>query len=155
MTRFIPRMPLVPALFVAGLAIVVAVNGTMMWFAISSFSGLYSDHARDRGVHYNNIVAEQRARDALGWRVVPVWKDGRIQVTLLQKTGAPLEGAHLVAELVRPTEKRAPVPVVWSDKGNGQFSGEVTLPERGNWDIDIVVDAQGHRFAETRRMFLQ
>jgi len=155
MTLSIPRMPLAPALFVAGFAIVIAVNGIMMWFAIDSFSGLYSDNARERGVHYNRIVAEQRARDALGWRVVPVWKDGRLQVTLLQETGAPLEGAHLVAELVRPAEKRAPVPVVWSDKGNGKFSGEVSLPERGNWDLDIVVDAQGHRFAETRRMFLQ
>jgi nitrogen fixation protein FixH len=65
---------IVPWLFVAGFALVIAVNGTMMWLAISSFSGLYSDHARDRGVHYNQVMAEQRARDALGWTVEASWQ---------------------------------------------------------------------------------
>lgn len=149
------RLPLVPTLFVAGFAIVIAVNGIMIWFAVGSFSGLYSGNARDRGLHYNRIVAEQRERDALGWRILSAWKDGQLQITVLQQTGAPLQGAHLVGELVRPAEKSRPIPVEWTDEGNGRFSSRPNLAERGNWDLDIVVDAEGHRFAETRRMFLK
>jgi nitrogen fixation protein FixH len=149
------RPPLAPLLFVAGFAIVIAVNGIMAWLAVSSFSGLYSANAREHGVHYNQAVSEQRARDKLGWKVVPDWRGDRLQLTLTRATGAPLLGARVSAQLVRPVEKRSSIPLVWTDAGNGMFSAKVNLPERGNWDIDIVVDAEGHHFAETRRMFLE
>jgi hypothetical protein len=37
----------------------------------------------------------------------------------------------------------------------GRFAGHVDLPERGNWDLDILVERGGERYAVTRRMFLK
>jgi hypothetical protein len=37
----------------------------------------------------------------------------------------------------------------------GRFAGHVDLPARGNWDVDIVVEHRGERYALTRRMFLR
>ncbi|MBS0525729.1 MAG: FixH family protein [Proteobacteria bacterium] len=147
----------VPWLFVAGFAIVIAVNGIMMWLAIGSFSGLYSDHARERGVRYNQVMAEQRSRDALGWSVVPSWQadSGVLGLKVSDSAGKPLPGAVASIELIRPAERRAPLDVVLSDLGNGRFAGHVVLPERGNWDADIVIEAGGRRFALTKRLFLQ
>ncbi len=152
-----PRFSIVPWLFVGGFAIVFAVNGTMMWLAISSFSGLYSDHARERGVHYNQLVEEQRSRDALGWTVQTGWQaaSNRLQLTLIDAGGKPLRDANVTVELIRPAEKRAPLPVVLTSRGEGRFAGIVALPERGNWDADIVIEAAGHHFAVTKRLFLQ
>ena len=152
-----PSFSFVPWLFVAGFAIVIAVNGTMMWLAIGSFSGLYSDHARERGVHYNDVVAEQQSRDALGWTVKVSWQPGsdRLEFALGDATGQPLEATVMTVELIRPAEKRPPVEVAISDLGGGRFSGRVELPARGNWDADIVVEARGQRFALTKRLFLR
>jgi len=152
-----PRFSIVPWLFVAGFAIVIAVNGTMMWLAIGSFSGLYSGHARERGVRYNQIVAQQHSRDALGWTVQAGWQaaSNRLDLMVSDATGQPLEGAVVSVELIRPAEKRPPVEVTVSGLGGGKFSGIVTLPARGNWDADIVVEAGGQRFALTKRLFLQ
>ena len=152
-----PRFSIVPWLFVAGLAIVIAVNGTMMWLAIDSFSGLYSDHARERGVHYNQVVAEQQSRDALGWTVQAGWQPGsnRLDLTLSDANGQPLEATVVSVELIRPAEKRPPVEVTMSGLGGGKFSGSVVLPARGNWDADIVIEARGRRFALTKRLFLR
>lgn len=152
-----PRFSIVPWLFVAGFAIVFAVNGTMMWLAISSFSGLYSDHARERGVHYNQLVQEQRSRDALGWTVQTGWQadSNQLGLTLLDAGGKPLQDASVTVELNRPAEKMPPLPVVMTNQGQGRFTGVVTLPERGNWDADIVIDAGGHHFAVTKRLFLR
>jgi hypothetical protein len=36
------RSRYIPWLFVAGFAVVIAVNATMIWFAVGSFSGLYT-----------------------------------------------------------------------------------------------------------------
>jgi nitrogen fixation protein FixH len=151
------RFSIVPWLFIAGFIIVIAVNGTMMWLAIGSFSGLYSGHARERGVHYNDVVAQQRSRDALGWTVQVGWQPGsdRLDLTVSDVAGQPLEAAVVSVELIRPAEKRPPVEVAMRDLGAGRFSGSVVLPARGNWDADIAIEAGGRRFALTKRLFLR
>jgi nitrogen fixation protein FixH len=147
----------IPWLFVAGFAVVIAVNATMVWFAVGSFSGLYAHKARDRGLRYNEVVAEQKVRDALGWRIDSTWRAEAscLELTITGAHGEPLTGAHVSAELVRPAEKRPPLSVPMGALGDGRFAGQVDLPARGNWDIDIVVDYDGKHFAVTRRMFLK
>src|SRR5215475_7449602 len=97
-----------PWIFVAGFAVVIAVNTAMVWVAVGSFSGLYADKARDRGVHYNDIVAERRARDALGWRVETDWLPAanRLELRVTDSEGRPLANAYVAVEFVRPVEKR-------------------------------------------------
>lgn len=147
----------IPWLFVLGFAIVFAVNGTMIWLAVGSFSGLYTPKPRDRGLRYNDVVAAEQARDALGWKIETAWKpeSGRLELALFDRDGAPLASARVAVELVRPAEKRAPFGIAMGAVDAGRYAGYVTLPARGNWDVDIVVERDGKRFAQTRRMFLQ
>ena len=151
------RSRYIPWLFVAGFALVVAVNGIMMWFAIGSFSGLYASKSRDRGLHYNEVIAAQKTRDALGWRVETVWRaeSGRMEVAAFDKDGNALTGADAFVQLIRPAERRPPVELSLDNAGAGRFAGHVDLPARGNWDLDIIVERNGQRFALTRRMFLR
>lgn len=151
------RSRYIPWLFVAGFAIVVAVNATMITFAVGSFSGLYTLKPRERGLHFNGVVAEQKSRDALGWRIDAMWRpeSSRLEVAVFDAAGQPLGGARAFAELVRPVEKRNPVGLTLATVGDGRFAGYVDLPMRGNWDLDIVVERDGDRYAQTRRMFLK
>jgi nitrogen fixation protein FixH len=156
-TALASRSRYIPWLFVAGFAIVIAANATMIWFAVGSFSGLYTAKPRERGLHYNEVVAEQKARDALGWRVDTQWRteEGRLEVAVFDAAGRPLAGGQLLVELVRPVEKRPPLGVAMAAVDIGRFAGHVDLPERGNWDLDIVIERGGERYALTRRMFLK
>lgn len=151
------RSHYIPWLFVAGFALVVAVNAIMVWFAVGSFAGLYTQKPRDRGLHYNEVIAEQQRRDALGWRVEARWRPdaGRLEIDLFDAAGRPLAPTRLSAELVRPVEKRAPLGVTLEATDIGRFAGRVNLPERGNWDLDVVVERDRERYALTRRMFLK
>ena len=151
------RIHPIPLVFIAGFAIVIAVNGIMMWLAIHSFSGLYSDHARATGVTYNRVIAEQKARDALGWKVATSWQpeSQRLGISLAKADGSPLAGARVSVELVRPAEKFTPLDVHLTDLGDGRFDGKVDLPLRGSWDLDIAVESNGQHFAVTKRVFLQ
>lgn len=156
-TTLVSRGRYIPWLFVAGFALVVAVNATMIWLAVGSFSGLYTPKPRERGLHYNDIVAEQRTRDALGWRVETQWQSEahRLEIAVFDATGQPLAGARVFASLVRPVEKRPPLAVAVHAVDVGRHAGSVDLPARGNWDIDVVVERDGERYALTRRMFLR
>jgi nitrogen fixation protein FixH len=151
------RSRYIPWIFVAGFAIVIAVNGVMMTLAISSFSGLYTPTPRDRGLHYNAIVAEKQSRDALGWQVETAWRPetNRLELRLVDGSAKALAGAQVRAELIRPVEKRPPLAVALGDLGEGRFAGYVALPERGNWDLDVYAERGNERFAITRRLFLK
>lgn len=151
------RSRYIPWLFVAGFAIVFAVNATMIGAAVGSFSGLYTPKPRDRGLHYNEVIAAQQARDALGWRVEPTWQPGTdsIEIAVFDRAGQPLAGAQVAVALVRPAEKGAVVDVAMAAVDIGRHAGHVALPARGNWDVDISVEQGGQRFAQTRRMFLR
>jgi nitrogen fixation protein FixH len=156
-TALLARGRYIPWLFVAGFAIVIAVNAIMIWFAVGSFSGLYTTKPRDRGLHYNEVLAEQQRRDALGWRIEAQWQpeSARLEITVLDAAGRPLAPTRLSAELVRPVEKRQPLAIALEPTDIGRFAGRVDLPERGSWDLDIVVERGDERFALTRRMFLK
>ncbi len=156
-TADITRSRYIPWLFVAGFAIVFAVNGTMIGVAVGSFSGLYTPKPRDRGLHYNEVIAAQQARDALGWRVEPTWRPGSddLEIAVFDRAGRPLAGAQVAVALVRPAEKGAVVGVAMEAVDIGRHAGHVALPARGNWDVDISVEQGGQRFAQTRRMFLR
>lgn len=147
----------IPWLFVAGFAIVIGVNAIMISLAVASFSGLYTTKPRDRGLHYNEVIAEQQHRDRLGWRIETQWRPeaNRLELALFDAAGRALAPRHLSVELVRPVEKRRPVGVVLDATDVGRFAAVVDLPERGNWDLDIVVERDGERYALTRRMFLR
>jgi nitrogen fixation protein FixH len=157
MTAVANRSRYIPWLFVAGFALVVAVNATMIWFAVGSFAGLYTQKPRDRGLRYNEVLAEQQRRDALGWRVEAAWRpeSARLEISVFDSDGRPLAPSQVKVELVRPVEKRSPIGVSLGVTDIGRFAGYLDLPERGNWDLDIVVERGSERFALTRRMFLK
>jgi nitrogen fixation protein FixH len=156
-TTLTSRGRYIPWLFVLGFALVVAVNGTMIWFAVGSFSGLYTPKPRDRGLRYNDVLTAQQSRDVLGWRIDSKWQpeSHQLDLALFDRDGRPLAGARATVDLVRPAEKRPPLSIDMAVVGPGQFAGTADLPARGNWDIDIVIERDGQRFAQTRRMFLQ
>ena len=147
----------IPWFFVAGFAIVFAVNATMIGFAVGSFSGLYTPKPRDRGLHYNEVIAARQARDALGWWVEPTWRPGSddLEIAVFDRAGQPLAGAQVAVALVRPAEKGGVLGVAMAAVDIGRHAGHVALPARGNWDLDISVEQGGQRFAQTRRMFLR
>ncbi|WP_395710514.1 FixH family protein [Reyranella sp.] len=147
----------VPWLFVGGFAVVIAVNAIMVCLAVGSFSGLYTPQPRQRSLHYNEVIARQGDRDALGWQLAASWRpqDSRLEIAVVDAHGRPLGNARLHAELVRPVEKRPPLVIDMIAVENGRYAATVDLPVRGNWDLDVVIDHDGQRFAQTRRMFLQ
>src|SRR4051794_15207153 len=59
----------IPWIFVAGMLTVVAVNGALIYFATTTWSGMAINHAYDRGLAYNQVLAAAARQEALGWHV--------------------------------------------------------------------------------------
>jgi len=147
----------IPWLIFAGFVLVVAVNGVMVYFAMSSFTGLQTEHYYQRGLAYNDVLADQRAQQALGWSVGIDFResgDGRGRLTLLahDRDGRPLDGAGVSVRLVRPVQDGYDMDVTLAGSGNGQYAAEVELPLRGQWEILAHISHSSGSFRTAKRI---
>ncbi len=145
----------IPWLFVGLFAIVVMVNGVMIMFALSSFPGLVTQTAFEEGVAYNEALSGLRAQTERGWQVETRLQPTGLQPTGLQPTGlserivevmlrdresVPLTGAAVTLRFVRPTVGGRDVAVVLREGRPGRYTGTLTLPLPGIWDVHVAVD---------------
>lgn len=146
----------IPWLIVGFFGIVVLANGVMVYLALASFTGLATDHAYLRGLAYNRVLAAERAEEALGWTVsvafVPAGEGrGRIVAQATDAAGLPLEGADVVATLVRPTQEGYDMTVALAAEGGGIYAAGVELPLPGLWEIRTQIARRSDVFRTALR----
>jgi nitrogen fixation protein FixH len=146
----------IPALIVAGFLVTVAANGTMIWFALSTWSGLTSDAAYARGLAYDETLAAADASAALGWSVDLVIDGGEggqiAELVVAQADGAPLDGAIVQGIFVRPTHEGYDFDVAFRQVGAGRYRAEFSAPLAGQWDLRFEIDHGGDVYRAARRV---
>jgi nitrogen fixation protein FixH len=148
----------IPWTFVAGFALVIAVNGALIWFAVESFSGLTDAHAYQAGLAYNQTLAEAHAQDALGWNAdlaverTPEPDEARVTFTLIDRNGHPIEAESVAADFLRPVAAGKDRSAVLAAKGGGRYSATVPLGLAGQWDVRVVARHDGQVWQMTRRI---
>ncbi len=156
-----------PLIFVAVFVVVVAVNGTMAFFATSTFSGISTDNAYEKGLAYNRNIAMAKAQAEMGWQmeasIEPATgtandgvRDGGHRGTLAvryrDRDGHPIDGLDVHVILSRPTVKGYEREVVLTGLADGRYSVPLDLPLAGEWDGEVtaigteVVHQSQHRF---------
>ncbi|MHA1108310.1 MAG: FixH family protein [Alphaproteobacteria bacterium] len=155
-----PRDLWVPWLIAAGFGVVILVNGVMVYFAVTSFTGLQTEGHYQRGLEYNEVLAGARAQDALGW-VVGINFDqtgdgvGRLSVQATDKAGDPLNDAGVTVRLVRPVQAGYDMDLTLAAAGNGLYAADVELPLRGQWDILAQIRHPSGSFSTAKRIVAQ
>jgi nitrogen fixation protein FixH len=135
----------IPWVFVGCMLLVVAVNGALIYFAMQSWGGLVSNHAFERGVAYNRLIAEAAAEEALGWKADVAYQpaaDGKaaaLVVALRDADGRPMGDATIAIEAQRPLEAQAPLAIELRYAGNGRYAGPTDALRAGQWDIRLAV----------------
>jgi nitrogen fixation protein FixH len=148
----------IPWAFVAGLALVIAVNAALIWFAVGSFSGLAEAHPYRAGLEYNRTLAEARAQEALGWQaelsLAPAGEPGVVRVTadLVDGDGRAIEGASVTAEFVRPAAKGHDRTALLAPEADGRYAAAVPLGLKGQWEVRLAVQSGGRSWQATRRV---
>lgn len=159
-----PRGWWIPYTFVAGFAVVLIANGTMLYFATSTFSGLSTKQAYLEGLAYNDKVAAEQAQKALGWR----WDIDLAEVSAADTSseartatlrifgqdaeGRPLDGVALSALVRRPTVQGLDQTVDFRATGPGRYEASVTLPKPGLWDLLFTARRGDETFKLRRRL---
>jgi len=166
-SRVRPRGWWIPYTFLAGFAVVLVANGTLLYFALTTFSGLSTQHAYVKGLAYNDRVADAQAQAALGWSWdmglvavdVPLEDPSRRVVTVRASgrdaAGDPLDGMALTATIRRPTEQGFDQTVELAPVGPGAYQARVSLPKPGQWDVLLTARRIDDVYTLRRRLMAE
>lgn len=134
-----------------GLGIVMVVNFTMTWLAVTTFPGQVTDRGFATSNNYNEVLAAAERQAALGWSVRTELAGSHPVLTLAGRDGAPLAAPRVTAVARRPVGDPGPIELVLRPTAPGRFEAETALAP-GRWDLDLIVMAEGSEFLSTRRL---
>jgi len=141
----------IPWFFVMFFAVIFAVNAVFVTVAIKTQPGTVVDHAYERGLHYNATLAGHAAQEALGWDAAIVLRaDNILQVSLRDETGAPLDGAEIIAKVQRPVQDGYDFDVTLLPAGTGRYSAPFNAPLFGQWQVRIFATWQDKQYQNSQ-----
>jgi nitrogen fixation protein FixH len=152
------RFAWIPWLFAGGMALVVAVNGALIYFAFASWSGLAAEHAYERGRQYNRAIEAGERQEALGWSLrARIERDAAggaaLVVEAADRQGRGLDGLAVEAVLERPVGNPDPRRLTLQGDGAGRYAGRLAGLAKGQWEVRLAASAGGERVLVTRRLF--
>lgn len=144
---------------IAFFGLVMGVNAVFIVTAIDSFPGEDVRRSWFQGIHYNDVLAERAAQNALGWRaVLGVAGEGSGAYAELRMTAedAPLGDLEITAELRHPTDATLDRALVFQKIELGVWRAPLSGVAPGTWDIAFAArDLSGHEFEGKRRIWLR
>lgn len=146
---------------VAAFGLVLLANGTFVYLALSSWTGLSTDDPYRRGLAYNETLAAAAAQRALGWRAeIEATPTGggtaRIAARFVDRRARPLEDLTVTATLRRPTHEGYDRTFALPHGGAGRYAAEAALPLNGQWEVRIEARSpQGSQFEARERVWLR
>jgi nitrogen fixation protein FixH len=149
-----------PYIYLGLLAVVMAVNGIMAYVASSTFDGLVTEHAYEKGNNYNAVLALARQQAKLGWAVdaslapAASGHKGTISLRFSDKEGKPVDGLTVQAIAQRPTVTGYNITVPFQAGQNGTYTAQVDLPMGGEWDFDLMASGSGTVYQLQRRFVI-
>ena len=149
-----------PYIFVGVFLVVLAVNIVMATSAVTTFSGLQTEQAYDKGLAYNDVLNQAKAQEKLGWSVDAQVvahdpsnsqrHDADMSVTYADKAGKPVTGLSVQAEIARPTLAGHDQKLELVEKTPGQYVALAPLDLPGQWDVSVIA-----RLGEVQYKFSQ
>jgi nitrogen fixation protein FixH len=139
--------------------VIFAVNGIMIYAALSTLTGTDTDSAYQAGLQYEQEVAQAQAQDARHWQIdaklTPSADGERVDLSARDATGRPLAGLDASVTFERPTDRRLDRSVVLVEDGAGRFHGSAELAA-GQWDLVIELTRRGAQmFLSKNRVILK
>lgn len=136
-----------PWIFVAGFGVVIAVNGTLAYLAVNTWTGLETARPFQAGQEFNKRLAQKSAQTALAWRVQPVFEAaptaqaahaGSMRLTFTEHDGRAIDNLVIEALAVRPTNEGYDQTLNFTAQGQGVYVAPIDLPLAGQWELRIT-----------------
>jgi nitrogen fixation protein FixH len=116
---------------------VIAINLSMVYFAVGSAPGFVTDRAFERGKSYNLDLAAARAQEALGWTATIERDDAEVIARFVTRDGLPAKGLVVLVTASRVMGPVADIRRKLVETAPGTYAATLDLP-KGQWDLEVA-----------------
>lgn len=121
--------------------VIFIANFFFIYFALTSWTGLSTENAYEKGVRYNQTLARGQAQKNLGWQSSVVFDgQGPLKVTLVDKRGKALTGLSVHALLIRPVIEGSDQKIKLREVASGLYQAPVRFTHKGRWQVEVIVE---------------
>jgi nitrogen fixation protein FixH len=147
--------------WIALVAVVLAVNLTMVVLAITTNPGLVNEDFYERGQDYEQTLVSKMARDP-GWELrsdvpeeVKAGQPTVIRFFLVDKAGQPVVPDGVAFFAYRPSDATQDFSLPMVEEGRGRYRVDVTFPLIGVWDTLIAAQRGADEYNLGRRIHVR
>jgi len=115
---------------------VIGVNVTMAVLASRTWTGLVVKNSYVASQHYNEVLAQARQQDLLGWQATLVYDRGRLTFALSDRDERPVHLLDARVRVSRPTHERDDRTVDLAPSADG-YGTDAALAA-GIWNADVT-----------------
>lgn len=149
----------IPYYFLGLFIFVVAVNIFYIVISRDSWRGVVTENAYEKGLNYNQTIAENKKQKKLGWKIeqkISNIGDKKIKLTIAvsDKFGAIISDAQVTVKFKRPTQEGFDFWVAMEPTGRVYLS-EVIFPLKGQWDFEIFASKDEKQVRSKSRYIIQ
>jgi len=150
------RDRLIPYYFVVFFAALAVLFGWFVHLARSSYTGLVTQQAYEKGVDYNKTIARAKAQDAMGWHAAVTHAADGVTLALTDARGAAVTGAEVSLWLFRPVQAGMDLRLPMTAGAEaGLYTARVDPPQRGLWEARLLVKAGDAEYQISKRMVFE
>jgi nitrogen fixation protein FixH len=146
-------------LSVAGvLSLTIAANVWLIRVANNDPSFAVEEDYYQRGVHWDDELAQRARNTELGWRLtssvspIQVGRGADLRIALSDAVVAPIAGASVTVRAVHVGRARDPVDITLEPGAPGEYAALVPIERAGLWELRIDVHRGADRFTATKRL---
>src|SRR5579863_2121166 len=123
--------PMFLAILLGSFAVVASVNGAMVYYALSTFSGEVDPHPYEHGLAYNKDIAAAEAQEARHWHVAAAIRgkgDAKsVEAVFHNQAGRAIMGLAVTAHLEFATDMRRDRGLTLQEISPGTYRGALAL----------------------------
>lgn len=145
----------IPYYFVVVFMVIFAVNGYMVYEAISTHTGVVESNTYKKGLAYNDVIAAKNAQDKLGWSSSLNFDGQIITVSLLDANSNVIKGADIDVYFSRPTQAGYDFKAKLISDANGKYSSKIDFPFNGLWDARLSAVWKQQKYQKHQRIVVK
>ncbi len=149
----------IPYFFFVFFAVIFAVDAYYVYISKKTWRGVITEDSYRKGLDYNEVVADAKKQEELGWNLKISYKNlknknGELEILLVDKNNNRISDVLVTANFKRPTQEGQDFSqeLKFID---GKYFAKIEFPLAGQWDFQIVATKGEDSFRQSKRYVVQ
>ena len=126
------------AVFLTFFGAIFAVNGALIYAALSTHTGLVANEPYRKGLAYNERILADERQARQGWSErLELGRDGRLRLALAERDSRPVRGLRVQGVLGRAATNRHDIDLGFVETAPGQYEAQGPELAAGSWLIAL------------------